>query len=63
MNCAMGKGLVDVLNSHNTVVHTFPIEIAVSDVAPEATDFEEKALQADARAELVADSDCTARGW
>lgn len=53
----MPERLVDVLDSHQTVLHTFPIKIEESDAVPSETEFEKKALMAAAYERLVSDAD------
>ncbi len=52
----MVERLVDVLDSHGTVLHTFPITLQGSE-APTDAQYEEKALKAAAYAQLVPDAD------
>jgi hypothetical protein len=53
----MAERLVDVLNGDGVVLHTYPVTIRHSDIALEDAEFEEKALQAAAHAQLVPDAD------
>jgi hypothetical protein len=54
----MAERLVDVLDSSKAAVtHTFPITIGSSDDASKDAEYEEKALQAAAYAQLVPDAD------
>jgi hypothetical protein len=50
----MTERLVDVLDSRGTVLHTFPITLSGAE-APSDAQYEEKALQAAAHAQLVPD--------
>lgn len=52
----MTERLVDVLNSDQAVLHTYPITIG-SEVASDETDYQEKALKAAACAQLVPDAE------
>ena len=52
----MTERLVDVLDSRKTVVHTFPVTLSGPDV-PTAAQYEDKALQAAAYAQVVPDDD------
>jgi hypothetical protein len=52
----MAERLVDVLDSHKAVLHTFPITLEGSD-APTDAQYEEKASKAAAHAQLVPDAD------
>jgi hypothetical protein len=52
----MTERLVDVLDSRKTVVHTFPISLGAPD-AQGAAQYEDKALQAAAYAQVVPDDD------
>jgi hypothetical protein len=58
-NMGMAEDLVDVLNSDGAVVHTFPITLDSSDIAPDA-DYEFKAFEAAAHAQLVPDAELRA---
>jgi hypothetical protein len=51
--------LVDVSNSNKTVLHTFPITIGDlgGGVTPKDADYERKALEAAAHAQLAPDAD------
>ena len=49
--------MVDVLNSGNTVLHTYPITIRGSGVASKDAEYEAKASRAAANAHLVPDAD------
>ncbi|WP_428491172.1 DUF2934 domain-containing protein [Rhodopila sp.] len=49
----MQERLVDVLNENNNVLHVFPVQIEADDTALKAPDFEQKALEAAAAAEIV----------
>jgi Protein of unknown function (DUF2934) len=55
----MTERLVDVSGNNQNVIHTFPVTIGGSsvDVTPKDAEYEEKALQAAAYAQLVPDSD------
>ena len=52
----MPERLVDVLNSNNAVLHTFPITLGESGIAPQDADYEGKASRAAAHAHLVPDA-------
>jgi hypothetical protein len=52
----MAERLVDVLNSNNAVLHTFPITLGESGIAPQDADYEGKASRAAAHAHLVPDA-------
>lgn len=49
----MVERLVDVMNVHNTILHTYPITIEAAEDATGNGAYEEKAAQAAAHAELV----------
>ena len=49
----MQERLVDVLNEKNNVLHVFPVRIEADDAALDEADFEQKALEAAAAAEIV----------
>lgn len=53
----MSERLVDVLNSRDTVLHTYPITLGDPNTASGTVGYEEKALQAAAYAHLVPDAD------
>jgi hypothetical protein len=53
----MAERLVDVVDSTNTVVHTYPITIGASGDVPKDDQYEKKASEAAAHAELVPDAD------
>jgi Protein of unknown function (DUF2934) len=53
----MPERLVDVLNSNEAVLHTYPITIGGADIAPKDAEYEEKASKAAAYAHLVPDAD------
>src|ERR1700710_1978088 len=52
----MAERLVDILNSDGAVVHTFPITLGGSDTASDE-DYQTKALEAAAHAQLVPDAE------
>jgi Protein of unknown function (DUF2934) len=52
---AMSERVVDVLNSNNTVIHTYPITIDGAGKSVSDADYEAKGLQAAAHAHLVPD--------
>jgi hypothetical protein len=52
----MAERLVDILNSDGAVVHTFPITLGGSDTASDI-DYQTKALEAAAHAQLVPDAE------
>ena len=53
----MTNRLIDVLDSRNAVLHTFPITIEGADPNPSDSQYEEKALMAAAYEHLVPDAD------
>ena len=44
---------MDILNDKNNVLHVFPVEIEADDASLKEADFEQKALEAAAAAEVV----------
>jgi Protein of unknown function (DUF2934) len=54
---AMSERMVDVLSGNNTVLHTYPITVGVSDVPAKDAEYEMKASKAAAHAQLVPDAD------
>ena len=60
----MSERLVDILNGHDAVVHTFPVTLRNSSRRSTDAEYETKALEAAGHAQLVPDSglgDLTAR--
>jgi hypothetical protein len=53
----MVERLVDVLNSNGTVLHTYPVAIGAADELFEDTEYENKALEAAAHAQIVPDAE------
>ena len=49
----MQERLVDILNDKNNVLHVFPVQIEADVTALREADFEQKALEAAAAAEIV----------
>jgi Protein of unknown function (DUF2934) len=52
----MAERLVDVLNGHNAVLHTYPITIGAPNSIPNDTEYRAKAVKAAAHAQLVPDA-------
>lgn len=53
----MAERMVDVLNSKETVLHTYPITIGGPNIALDDTEYKAKASEAAAHAQLVPDAD------
>jgi Protein of unknown function (DUF2934) len=54
---AMPNRLVDVANKNDRILHTFPIAVGGTDIAPADTVYEAKALSAAGHAQLVPDAE------